>query len=75
MFLAVVGAGLLGACAPARSPAPEISAAEIVTQADEHRNAGRLKDAARLYSWVLESFPRASERADAQFGIARVEML
>lgn len=75
LLLAVVGAGLLSACAPVRPPAAEISAAEIVTQADEHRNAGRLKDAARLYSWVLESFPRAPERADAQFGIARVEML
>ena len=59
----------------ARAPAPELTAAEIVTQADAHREAGRLDDAARLYSWVLESFPFAAERADAQFGLARVEML
>lgn len=74
LFLAAVLAAL-AACA-ARNPAPaQISAAEIVTQADARRAEGNLKEAARLYSWVLESFPLAPERPDAQFGLARVEML
>lgn len=69
---------ILGACAPggARAPAVmEIRPAEVLKSADGALLHGDLKEAARLYSWLLEAFPRGSESGGAQFGLARVQML
>lgn len=69
---------LLGACAPRGAPVPaeaEIRPAEVLKSADGALSRGDLKEAAKLYSWLLEAFPRGSESGGAQFGLARVQML
>lgn len=53
----------------------EITAADVLAQADRHLEAGQYDEAARFYSWLLESFPHGMESAAAQFGLARVSML